>query len=203
MMTVPLRFAGDRQFARLRELTGHEEFAVAGTSTAHAIDLLASLLADTPAADLVAADRDRLLAIVYQHAFGDRIESTLECAQCGQPFDLHFSLHKVLESVAARAVPGEWRARGDGRFVAADGASIRLPTGHDELAVAGLEPKKVESFLRSRAEGSEELLEQIAPLLDLELVARCAECNHVHTVQFDIQSYVLGAILATRRRLLA
>ena len=48
----------------------------------------------------------------------------------------------------------------------------------------------------------EELLERVAPLLDLELVAPCAECGHVHTIQFDIQTYVLGAIMAERRRLL-
>jgi hypothetical protein len=49
----------------------------------------------------------------------------------------------------------------------------------------------------------EQLLEQVAPLLDLELIAPCAECGHVHTIQFDIQTYVLGAIVAERRRLLS
>ena len=50
--------------------------------------------------------------------------------------------------------------------------------------------------------GFEELLEQVAPLIDLELVARCPECNHAQTLQFDIQSYVLGSIAGERRRLL-
>ena len=217
--SIPLRFAGAGRFAHLRELTGHDEYAVLSASTAHAIHLLASLL--DPASvqepnqirvvDLVAADRDRLLAAVYRRAFGDRIESTLTCVRCSQPFDLYFSLNRLLASLDEPR-PGEWKALGDGRFEAANGVSFRLPTGTDELAVVGLTPEEVEAVLLSRCtEGAEwpegrtafeELLEQVAPLLDLELLAPCAECNHVHTVQFDIQSYVLGALVAERRRLL-
>jgi hypothetical protein len=201
---IPLRFAADTRIARLRDLTGRDELAVSGASTADAIDLLSALLEEPPAADLVAADRDRLLAVVYERAFGDRIESTLTCAKCGQPFDLFFSLRQLVESIETRgAAAGRWKALGDGRFEGADGVSVRIPTGHDELAVAGLPPEEVESFLRTRAEGGEELLEEVAPLLDLELLASCAECRHVHTIQFDIQTYLLGAIVAERRRLLA
>jgi hypothetical protein len=210
---VPLRFAGSRRTARLRELTGRDEYAVSGVSTPNAIGLLTSLLdAQAPgemepirAADLVAADRDRLLAVVYERAFGDRIESTLTCARCAQPFDLHFSLQRLIETVDARTTTGHWKALGDGRFEGADGASIRLPTGNDELAAAALSADEVEPFLRNRAaEGvADEVLEEIAPLLDLELVARCAECGHTHAIQFDIQSYLLSAILTERRRLLA
>lgn len=216
---IPLRFDGASRIARLRELTGRDEYAVLGTNTESAIRLLASLLESSPGAEtnqisavgLVAADRDRLLAAVYQRAFGDRIESTLTCARCGQPFDLYFSLTQLMES-QSQPESGEWRALEGGRFEAANGISFRLPDGNDELAVAGLEPFEVGSNLLSRCtEGGEwpeglaafeELLEQVAPLLDLELLATCAECNYVHTVQFDIQSYVLGAIVAERRRLL-
>ncbi len=202
MMTVPLRFAGKRRAARLRELTGRDEYAVSGASTAAAIALLTALLEGGSAAELVAADRDRLLAAIYARAFGDRIESTLTCAHCGQPFDLDFSLRQLIESVEGRSAPGEWTPLGDGRFEGADGTAIRLPTGRDELALDGLPPEEAESFLRQHAEGEEELLERIAPLLDLELVARCAECKHVHTLQFDIQSYLLEALAGERRRLL-
>lgn len=218
--SIPLRFAGPTRIARLRELTGRDEFAVWGANTANAIRLLSSLLVTSAApetnpiqaVDLVAADRDRLLAAVYHSAFGDRIESTLTCAKCHQPFDLFFSLQGLLSSLEDPQ-PGEWKALGDGRFEAANGVSFRLPTGADELEVFGLSPGDVESMLLSKCtEGGEwpegraafeELLERVAPLLDLELLAPCAECHHVHTVQFDIQSYVLGAILAERRRLLA
>jgi hypothetical protein len=219
--SIPLRFAGASRIARLRELTGRDEYAVSGASTANAIDLLAALIKSIPtgetgplnAVDLVAADRDRLLASIYENAFGDRIESTLTCARCGEPFDLHFSLRQLIESVDKRTSIGDWKPLGDGRFEAVGGPSFRLPTGRDELAVVGLASDEVESLLLSRcAEGGEwpqgrvafeELLERVAPLLDLELAARCAECSHPHTIQFDIQSYVLGAIAGERRRLLA
>ncbi len=218
--TIPLRFAGPSRIARLRELTGRDEEAVSGAGTDSAIRLLGSLLdtASAPqtsrvsAVDLVAADRDRLLAAVYQRAFGDRIESTLTCVRCGQPFDLYFSLSQLVELQDERS-SSHWKALDGGRFETDSGASFRLPTGDDELAVAGLDPREVESLLLRRCtEGGEwpegrivfeELLEQVAPLLDLELLAPCAECNFVHTVEFDIQSYLLGAILAERRRLLA
>jgi hypothetical protein len=219
--SIPLRFAGAIRIGCLRELTGRDEYTVAGASTANAINLLASLLDETStseresvrAVDLVAADRDRLLAAVCERAFGDRIESTLTCARCAQPFELYFSLRRLIESVNECTAVGEWKALGNGRFEGDDGVRFRLPDGNDELAIAGLASDEVESFLLSRcteggdwAEGRiafEELLEQIAPLLDLELVAPCAECNHIHTIQFDIQSYLLGAIVGERRRLLS
>lgn len=203
-MTVPLRFAGQRRTARLRELTGRDESAVTGPSTPAAIALLDALLEDGAAAELVAADRDRLLAALHLYAFGDRIESTLTCAQCAQPFDLHFSLSGLMESIDRRTPSAQWKALGDGRFENASGETVRLPTGSDELAVAALPLADGEDVLRRRAEWpDDEVLEEIAPLVDLELVAPCAECRHPHTVRFDIQSYFLTALAAERRRLLA
>jgi hypothetical protein len=218
--SIQLRFAGPGRVARLRDLTGRDEFAVSGASTANAIDFLASLLEPETTCDagpvraieLTAADRDALLAAVYKNAFGDRIESTLTCVRCDQPFDLYFSLNRLIESISEPRT-GQWKPLGDGRFEAENGATFRLPTGADELAVAGLAPEEVESLLLSRCtEGGEwpegraaleELLDRVAPLLDLELLASCAECNFTHTIQFDIQSYMLGALMAERRRLLS
>ena len=218
--SIPLRFAGTGRVARLRELTGREEYAVWGGSTANAIALLASLLeiesaeqSELRAANLVAADRDRLLAAVYKSAFGDRIESTLTCARCDQPFDLFFSLDRLIDSVTNTETAGACKSIGEGRFEGANGISFRLPTGNDELAGAGMTPEEMRLLLLSRctSEGAwphdpsefEEMLEQVAPLIDLELVAQCPECNHSHLVQFDIQTYLLGSIVAERRRLLA
>jgi hypothetical protein len=217
--TIPLRFAGERAIARVRELTGRDEYSVVGISTANAIDLLAGLI-DTraqsdaeriQAVDLVAADRDRLLAAIYRNAFGDRIESTLTCDKCTQPFDIDFSLSSVMSSIHETSETIFPLA--DGRFKSANGLSFRLPTGRDELAATGMKAEEVESLLLKRCteghewpEGEssfEELLERIAPLIDLELVAPCPECHHVHTVQFDIQTYCLGALVTERRRLLA
>ena len=211
--TIPLRFAGDGIIARVRELTGRDEFSVLGTNTANAIDLLTGLIDSPPSVmDLVAADRDRLLAAVYKRAFGDRIESTLTCSECSQPFDLDFSLNSVIASITESG-NDEWTRLPGGRFEAANGFSFRLPTGRDELDAIGGTTREVESMLLLRCtEGQEwpegkvafeELLEQVAPIIDLELVATCPECRHIQKVQFDIQTYLLGALLGERRRLLA
>jgi hypothetical protein len=219
--SIPLHFAGEGHTVCLRELTGRDEMAVTGTNTANAIQLVSTLLVNSSpeaaeplrAADLVAADRDRLLAAIYEGAFGDRIESTLNCTRCAQPFDLHFSLRQLVATVDERTATGAWKPLSNGQFEGLKGLRLRLPTGKDELELAGYPASKMESLLLSRClaggdwpEGHsafEQLLELVAPLLDMELVAPCAECGHVHTIQFDIQTYLLGAILAERRRLLA
>lgn len=220
--TIPLRFAGDGGIAVVRELTGRDEFSVLGTNTANAIDLLSGLIDTASTADavrigvidLVAADRDRLLAAVYKRAFGDRIESTLTCKGCTQPFDIDFSLDSVITSINEANGVREWVRLSDGRFEAPNGVSFRLPTGRDELdAIGKTTREEVESMLLRRCtdgrawpEGRvafEEFLEQVAPLIDLELVASCPECHHVQKIQFDIQTYLLGALVAERRKLLS
>lgn len=214
--TIPLRFAGPGKVACLRELTGRDEYGVRGSDTANAIGLLSNLLdfasntQSMQAAELVASDRDLLLAAIYKRAFGDRIESTLNCMQCKQPFDLGFSLAHVIETVNDTQQPGEWADLENGQYETPKGSRFRLPTGNDELAVMGLSPEEAESLLLQRCADEswervdlERSLEQVAPLIDLELIARCAECGHVHTVQFDIQTYLLGAIVSERRRLMS
>lgn len=138
---IKLRFAGAGRTAYLRELTGRDEMAVFGANTANAIRLLSSLLENSSpseaeqlrAVDLVAADRDRLLAAVYELAFGDRIESTLKCTRCSQLFDLHFSLRQLMATVDERTDDKAWRPLDDGQFESSDGLRFRLPTGKDEL----------------------------------------------------------------------
>jgi len=223
MMTeiIPLRFAGATRMPRLRELTGRDEFAVSGADTANAINLLSSLMESPPQSetgqlrvvDLVAADRDLLLAAVYKRAFGDKIESTLTCARCAQPFDLYFSLRRLIEAAYAQTDEHALKPLGEGRFETSDGARLRLPTGEDELVLTGMGATEADTLLLERCVADsdwsedraafEEFLERVAPLVHLELMACCAECNHAHTVQFDIQSYVLGAIMAERPRLLS
>lgn len=219
--TIPLFFAEATTCARLHEMTGRDERAVSGIGTGDAIQLLDALLDNSStqreprlcAADLVAADRDRLLAAVYERAFGDRIESTLGCARCAQPFELCFSLSELTKSILNPRSFNRWRHLGDGRYETAAGVPFRIPTGSDELAVASLSSKAAESSLLSHcaesdawpggANAFEEMLNEVAPLLAFELKANCPECGHSHTLQFDIQSYLLGAIVGERRRLLA
>lgn len=162
------------------------------------------------AADLSTSDRDRLLAAIYQRTFGDRIESTLTCAQCGSPFDLDFSLTALTRSMDAEPSVA-YQVLEDGSIETSDGLRFRIPTGNDELAVAGLPPEEATSMLYERCgypatametNHFEAVLDEIAPLIDLDLTASCPECGEAHTIEFDIQSFLLGAILGTQRQLL-
>ena len=216
---VPLGHTARPGWARLGALTGREEVAVEDASTATAIRLLDRLLvADTAAvvqpgqsADLTAADRDRLLAAVYGRAYGDLIVSTVTCAGCATPFELSFSL----ADLGARVLDQPPRAErlADGTFRLAGGAAVRLPTGRDELRVAVLPPSEAEEALYRAClvasaeevtrEALGEALESVAPVLDVELDAPCPECGLHEVLRFDVQSFVLGALVLERRRLLA
>jgi hypothetical protein len=88
---------------------------------------------------------------------------------------------------------------------------FRLPTGRDERAVAGLSAVDAERELLRRclvdgAPGAPDVLEQalerLAPLINVDLAARCAECGVDQMVHFDIQSYLLGALANEHRRLM-
>ena len=218
-------------YVLLGELTGFAEQAVTGVSTLSALALLDGMLsapeggeAAFSASRLAAPDRDRLLARVYLRSFGSRVESTLECSGCGEPFDLDFELADLLESLEAAS--RESRAGGDAAVLvlepgpeeAGTGARFRLPTGEDELAVAGLPAEAAEAELARRCllDGAsadeagtaagflaalDDHLARTAPLLDCELDAPCPHCGTPHAVRFDVQHYLLTLLTAERPRL--
>ena len=216
---VGLRFAPDRGPVRLRELTGFEERSVIDGSTASAIRLLDELLLPLEdgglhrgqVGELPAADRDRLLVAVFQSAYGERVEGTVRCAKCDNLFDLSFSLPDLAASLEAGREQEGIEALPDGTFRLGDGRRFRLPAGRDECAIAGLHGEEAENALldRCRVEGEvaldpaefQRLAERIAPVLDLDLDAACPECGSTQRFGFDIQSYLLNAIIQERNRL--
>ncbi len=210
MTRVRLRYAGVT--ATVRELCGEDEERVAGADTATAVALLDRLLQPGPpptvapgdAVTLCAADRDRLLAVVYLSAYGDRVVSTLSCTTCAARFDLDFSLRALLESLT----PGPAGERGDdGRWRLADGRQVRLPTAADELAAAELPPDEARSFLAARvgldADQAAAALALVAPLCDTEVDATCPECGQDQEVHFDLQGYLLHRLVGERRQRIA
>lgn len=209
---VALRCVGTS--VSLRELTGADERTVAGTSTETAVALLDRLLGPggPTAADLAAADRDRLLAALHRRTFGDRVEATIACLACDERFDLDFTLSALEAALDERTAGAAFAREPNGVFRVAGRGRFRLPTGADELAVAALGSAAAPAALLERcamdpagATGFHELkdlLEQVAPLLDLELDATCPECGVAQPVHFDIQSFCLGSLLAERPRLL-
>jgi hypothetical protein len=199
------------RYAHLRELCGRDESLVAGTSSAVAVTLLDRLLVPAPGAavlpgaagDLAICDRDRLLAAVYCATFGDRIETRTTCTHCCQPFDLQFSLTALQDSLG-----GEPLAEGPdehGHFRLPDGRRFRLPTLHDEQALAGLDPDLAHHTLAARClvagEGDVDpapllaAIERHAPVLDLELGAHCPHCEQDGLVHFDLQSFLLSTLV--------
>lgn len=219
--TVTLRFFSGESRVRLRELTGRDERAVAGTATDDALRLIDALIMAVPgeaaapnAEDLVASDRDRLLVAVYRRAFGDRIENTLTCTKCRAPYDIDFSLTSLASTLDQGPSSAPVRKIAENRFETNEGVRFKLPTGRDELALAALPASDAEAgllrccaadeksmFAPSDVAALQALLAEVAPLVDLELDARCPECGYTHLVQFDIQTYLLGALIAERSRL--
>jgi hypothetical protein len=185
----------------LRELCGHDEIAVDGVDTLCAAALLGRLLAGPPPIDamqLAAADRDALLAALHRQCWGDRIVATLTCAACAHPFDLSFQLSDVQRHLAAREP--------------VDGASFRAPRAEDELAAAAQAESPVRAVERlaeacgagpADIEAASATLSAAAPIVDLDLSARCAECGHEQAAGFDLQSFMLQRLLNERAALLA
>jgi hypothetical protein len=175
--------------ALLREPNGFDEADVEGTDLPSALRLIDRLLVARPgalapgaASSLRAADRDLLLARVYARAFGWRVEATASCAACGEPYDVDFSLEELAASALAEVPAGG-------------------PTGEDVRAALAAPDPAAELRRRCAPQGDEAIAEA-GRGLDVDLAAACPECGAAGTVRFDVQSYLLGALLRERPRLL-
>jgi hypothetical protein len=205
------------KWAFMRPLRGHDEAFVEDAGGVEAIAFLDRLLIEAPgttvgpgqAKDLAVCDCDRLFAALYRRYFGDRIEGTAACRECGEPFELCLSLRDLLgsleESAAARTVgPDE-----EGVYTLTDGRRFRLPTAGDQQSVMGLEVEAAAAALLDRCvvEGDPaadpELLQaamgEAGAVLDCDLEAACPECGAAQTVLFDMQGYLLRALAYEKR----
>lgn len=210
MQRIAVTYGARPGFLYLRDLRGDDEESIADADTWSAIGLLDRLLVDVPgttvrpgeAATLTAADRDRALAALHVRELGDRVASTATCPGCGARFDLDFRLTELQATLAAEG--GELVRDGDGAYTLPDGTRLRIPTGQDELEAAVAPAPEQALIERCRLAGAADpeaiaaALERIAPLIDLELDAACAECGQVHSVRFDLQRFLLGRLVAER-----
>jgi hypothetical protein len=216
-MFVPLRMTLGIAGIHLKPVCGKDEIVVEDISTRTALALLDGLVIPQPgegrpdkfsAASITTADRDRILAWLYISIYGPKIESTITCEACEQPFDLDFLLTDLLSYY--RLEPGT-RSEDD-TYQIETGSVFRLPTGEDELMLAEVAETDAESFLMTRCllKGEPEKdranvlakMEEIAPVLNIEMEATCPECGHVHQVQFDIQSFLLTRLKQQRPHLI-
>ena len=190
-------------FMRLREPAGRDELLLAGVDTRAAVGLLDRLV-EPPVAtgELAASDRDRLLAALHRGLWGDRIVSSVECAGCGAMFDLSFDLsglERALEEGRERS-----QAAGPRHIDDTHGRRYRLPSAQDEEDAAGRGRDDGRALLAASI--AEEIdpdaldarLEALAPILDVDLDAPCAECGHPAQLRFDIQTFTLQRLLDER-----
>jgi len=214
---------------RLREITGFIEHSVEGATTDEALKMLGSLLngtgtgehAKSKAASLTVPERDRLLGQVLINTFGELITSTVDCLHCEQPFDIDFSLKKLVADlnkdleteIAGNGTPVETLP--DGTFRLPDGRRFRHPTGVDEQALSNLPQLEAVQHLLNRCQvegppidGNEEAgavvqeaMAATAPILKKDLAAVCPECATHQTFNFDVQYYLLRALIGERGRL--
>jgi hypothetical protein len=211
LQRVAITYSARPGWAYVRTLCGSDEDSVDGTDTASTIALIDRLLVRVPGAAygpgdahlLVAADRDRVLAAVYMREAGRKVSSLPTCTACKQRFEIDFDLSTIVAALVP-AVDAPHRAS-DGTFVTATGMQFRLPTGEEELLAAAHFSPREQLISRCHISGPvdeslADAMEAAAPLVDVELEATCAECGHTQALQFDIQSYFLGWLLAERRQ---
>jgi hypothetical protein len=204
------------RFACLRELCGHDEVAVDDTSDLAATLLLSRLLVAAPgtrvgpeaAWDLPIPDRDRLLAAIYRHQYGERVESSVACQGCGAPFDLEFDLDRLTRRLERPERPSASGPDDEGTYRTDDGRRFRLPNGADLRSVVGLEPERAVAILLERCvvegdanadrERIEAAMAAVGPTLDLDLDATCPECELAQPVRFAMHLHLLALLAAER-----
>ena len=213
-LIIPLRLTPGVEEIYLRGLKGADEMIVQNTGTKNLISFLDPLIQPAPtgnkvhASQVVTADRDRLLAFLYISIYGVKIESTVNCKECDQKFDLNFRLDELLHHYQ----PSVLTIPNGGKYEVEPGICFRLPNGEDEILIDGLNEAEAERqlFERCLLEGNPEAdnekvqakMLELAPLLSMNMQAICPECNHAQEVWFDMQSFFLTKLKQERDVLL-
>ncbi|HEY5960696.1 MAG TPA: hypothetical protein VIV60_29280, partial [Polyangiaceae bacterium] len=165
-------------------------------------------------------DRDRIVARLHTHCFGDQVEGLVTCDRCGQPFEMRFSLaEEVLEPLAKqRASVPQAESREHGIYRLPDGQRFRLPTVGDERELEGLPSERIaagftrrclvsdDDSMKNPSEAIAVELDQsmsaLCPVLDLEVPVSCPDCHATQQVRFDIVSYFISCLARERPILL-
>lgn len=209
---ISLRWSAPAELAVVGPVDGLAELAVLDTTARSAIALVDSVVvSEMPdslrpggANELATADRDRILAAIYLDRYGARIEATLTCRTCHDPFDLDFRLDELVTHCdpAGAIDPPPWPVQG---------VELRPVTGVDELAAQG-RPDPADALVRRlvgdppagdeglRALIADELSRRTPPVA-APIGASCPACGELAEVEFDIQRYLLGRLLGERAEL--
>lgn len=209
-LCIALRFTPGVGVIYLKSVRGTDEIIIKNTGIKNLMIFLDSLIQPAPTGDniqasqIVTADRDRLLATLYISIYGAKIESTVTCKECDEKFDLDFRLDDVLQHYQSPTVI----LSNNGKYEVEPGVSFRLPTGEDEMLIDGLSIAEAEKELIKRCllEGDPEVnsenvqakMEEVAPVLNINMQVVCPECGHIQEVQFDMQSFFLTKLKQER-----
>lgn len=204
---IPLKFTPNSTQIELGPVTGNSEIVLHKNTTENLLRFLDVLIVPKNgekigAKDLVIADRDYIIAILYIDIFGEKIDSTINCKKCNEKFDLDFSLKQILAhyhpKTSLKAQKGIYKINGSTEF--------RLPTGANELEIEGLSKTHAEKYLMeacvikgvNNPENVSKIMEEIAPVLNIDMQAICPECHSEQTVKFDLQTFFITKFLQER-----
>ena len=219
------------QMVRVRELTGADEEVLAERTAANAARLVTGFLARVIAqieglerrvdedlvSDMLVGDRDYLLLRLRQIDLGDHVHQVMRCPSpaCGKKVDVDFLVSEIEVTRASTVLPSYRVQLGEG--AAAITASVRLPTGRDQEAIASLaatNPAAANTRLFSRVvqrwgkagtldedaaralplrqrSDLASFLERTSPGPDLYLDLRCAWCGVEMGYRFDLDGFFL------------
>ncbi|MEO6669734.1 MAG: hypothetical protein ABIN36_09685 [Ferruginibacter sp.] len=219
VFSFPLSASPHIRVISLRELNGHDEL-LSNVESSGVLKFLNNIIIQPPhsesqnsllAEKISVADRDFLLASIYQYTYGPRISSSLPCNACGELYDLNFSLKDFISS-GERSM-SDLSVDNEGLFCTEKGIRFRLPNGEDEIYVRGMPADKAADEILSRCIAQPvadedmtaliETMEQVAPVLVTDIDIRCPECQQMQKVQFDMQSFLLATVKNERKKVCA
>lgn len=204
---IPLKFTPNITQIELETVTGNSEIVLDKNTTENLLRFLDVLIMQKngekiEAKTLVIADRDYIVAALYIDIFGEKIDSTINCKNCKEKFDLDFSLKQIL----AHYQPKTSLKAKNGIYKIDENTEFRLPTGVNELAIEGFSKAQAEKYLLETCvikggdnpENVPKIMEEIAPVLNIDMQAICPECQTEQTVKFDLQTFFITKFLQER-----
>ncbi len=186
----------------LREPDGWTEHRLDRTDPQASLRLAGELARDA-AGDPVDLDDwpvaafDRLLLAIYEKLYGEHAECRVTCRPCGEAFEFDLRPRRIADAqdtqtaeVSAPDAEGWWHVD--------DGFEIRAPRlsdlGSDPEALRtritrgpAIDPERIDAFL-----------DRAAPVFDLDIDARCPNCDAQQAVRFSLADYLVSALANER-----
>lgn len=210
---TPVRFVESADHLVLRELNTEDEQSIVGIATRDAVQLIQRLVVDTEATKqkasrLISMDRDMLLAAIYTHTFGSRIQGTMTCPDCEEPYDYDFDLEEIRNQLLSGFEEPAVHFRGDDVLFRFNDNELRLLNGEDEINLENADTTEANRILLERtcpnysSENEidvEQLLSEVAPIMSIDMESVCPECESRHNIEFDMQYYLMTKLRQEQR----